>query len=105
MSTAPRLRPLSTSFTPLVRYGIAVVSVGLGVLLLYGVGKLAAGAYDGRPVLLVAVAVSALYGGTGPGILALGLATLVARDPVLAVAGVLLVLLCTRFRRAGPVPP
>ena len=105
MSTAPRLRPLSTSFTPLVRYGIAVVSVGLGVLLLYGVGKLAAGAYDGRPVLLVAVAVSALYGGTGPGILALGLATLVARDPVLAVAGVLLVLLCTRFRRAGPGHP
>src|SRR4029453_5520552 len=36
------------------------------------------------------------------GILALGLATLVARDPVLAVAGALLVLLCTRFRRAGP---
>ncbi len=105
MSTAPRLRPLSTSFTPLVRYGIAVVSVSLGVLLLYGVGKLAAGAHDGRPVLLVAVAVSALYGGTGPGILALGLATLVARDPVLAMAGVLLVLLCTRFRRADPGRP
>jgi len=88
-----------------VRYGIAVVSVSLGVLLLYGVGKLAAGAHDGRPVLLVAVAVSALYGGTGPGILALGLATLVARDPVLAMAGVLLVLLCTRFRRADPGRP
>jgi len=79
--------------------------VSLGVLLLYGVGKLAAGAHDGRPVLLVAVAVSALYGGTGPGILALGLATLVARDPVLAMAGVLLVLLCTRFRRADPGRP
>lgn len=105
MSTAPRLRPLSTSFTPLVRYGIAVVSVSLGVLLLYGVGKLAAGAHDGRPVLLVAVAVSALYGGTGPGILALGLATLVARDSVLAMAGVFLVLLCTRFRRADPGRP
>jgi len=88
-----------------LRYAVAVLSVGVGALLLFGVGKLAAGGYDGRPVLLVAVAVSALYGGNGPGFLALGLATLVARDPVLAVAGVLLVLLCTRFRRAGPGHP
>jgi len=66
---------------------------------------MAAGAYDGRPVLLVAIAVSTLYGGTGPGILALGLAAVVARDPVLAIAGVLLVLLCARFRRAGPGHP
>ncbi|MFL5514442.1 MAG: hypothetical protein ACJ8CN_18620, partial [Gemmatimonadales bacterium] len=78
--------------------------MGLVVLLLFGVGKMAAGAYDGRPVLLVAVAVSALYGGTGPGVLALALATLVTRDPVLAVAGALLVLLCTLFRRAVPGP-
>ncbi|MFL5537297.1 MAG: hypothetical protein ACJ8AP_16440, partial [Gemmatimonadales bacterium] len=73
MSTSPRFRPLSSSFSPLQRYGLAVVSVGLVVLLLFGVGKMAAGAYDGRPVLLVAVAVSALYSGTGPGILALAL--------------------------------
>ncbi|MFL5477014.1 MAG: PAS domain-containing protein [Gemmatimonadales bacterium] len=104
MSTSPRFRPLSSSFSPLQRYGLAVVSVGLVVLLLFGVGKMAAGAYDGRPVLLVAVAVSALYGGTGPGVLALALATLVTRDPVLAVAGALLVLLCTLFRRAVPGP-
>ena len=103
MSTSPRFRPPPTLSTPLLRYGLAAVSVALGVLLLLGVRKLAAGAYDGRPALLVAVAVSALYGGTGPGILALGLATLVARDPVLAVAGVLLVLLCSRFRRTDPV--
>jgi hypothetical protein len=105
VSGSPRFRPLSIRFTPLLRYAVAVLSVGLGVLLLFGVGKIGAGAYDGRPVLLVAVAVSALYGGTGPGILALGLATLVARDPVLAVAGGFLVLLCTRFRRAGPGRP
>jgi hypothetical protein len=105
MFTTPRFRPLSTYFTPLLRYGLAVVSVGLGALLLFGMGRMAAGAYDGRPVLLVAVAVSALYGGIGPGILALALATLVARDPVLAVAGVLLVLLCARFRRAGSGQP
>jgi hypothetical protein len=105
VSTSPHLRPLSTSFTPVLRYAVAVLSVGVGALLLFGVGKLAAGGYDGRPVLLVAVAVSALYGGIGPGFLALGLTTVVARDPVLAVAGVLLVLLCTRFRRAGPGHP
>ncbi|HEX6407102.1 MAG TPA: PAS domain-containing protein [Gemmatimonadales bacterium] len=105
MSISPRLRPLSSSLTPVLRYAVAVLSVGVGALLLFGVGKLAAGGYDGRPILLVAVAVSALYGGMGPGFLALGLATLVTRDPVLAAAGVLLVLLCTRFRRAGPGHP
>jgi PAS domain S-box-containing protein len=103
VSTSPRFRLPPILSSPLLRYGLALVSVGLGVLLLLGVGRLTGGAYDGRPALLVAVAMSALYGGTGPGILALGLATLVARDPVFAAAGVLLVLLCSRFRRTGPV--
>src|SRR3954447_9294202 len=102
MSSFPPFRPLSTQLPPLLRYGVAVGAVGLGVLLLFGAGKMAAGAYDARPVLLVAVAVSALYGGIGPGTLALALATLIARDPVLAFAGALLVLLCAWFRRAGP---
>src|SRR5215203_3028956 len=100
VSTSPRIRLPSSLPAPLLGYGLAVLSVGLGVLLLLGVGRLA---YDGRPALLVAVALSALYGGTGPGILALGLAILVARDPVFAAAGVLLALLCFRFRRTGPV--
>jgi PAS domain S-box-containing protein len=103
VSTSPRFRLSPILSSPALGYGLALVSVGLGVLLLLGVERLTGGAYDGRPALLVAVAMSALYGGTGPGILALGLATLVARDPVFAAAGVLLVLLCSRFRRSGPV--
>jgi hypothetical protein len=103
VSTSPRFRLPPILSSPPLRYGLALVSVGLGVLLLLGVEKLTGGAYDGRPSLLVAVAMSALYGGTGPGILALALATLVARDPVFAATGVLLVLLCSRFRRSGPV--
>jgi hypothetical protein len=67
---------------------------------------------DARPALLVAVVVSALYGGPGPGLLALGLATLVGRDPVVLVAGALLAAVCAGFRRPasrrqpapGPVP-
>lgn len=56
---------------------------------------------DARPALLVAVAVSALYGGVGPGLLALTLATLVGRDPVVMIAGALLVAVCASFRRSG----
>jgi hypothetical protein len=103
VSTSPRFRLPPILSSPPLRYGLALVSVGLGVLLLLGVERLTGGAYDGRPALLVAVVMSALYGGTGPGILALGLATLVARDPVFAAAGVLLVLLCSRFRRTGSI--
>jgi hypothetical protein len=103
VSTSPRFRLSPILSSPAMGYGLALVSVGLGVLLLLGVERLTGGAYDGRPAVLVAVAVSALYGGTGPGILALALATLVARDPVFAAAGVLLVLLCSRFRRIGPL--
>jgi hypothetical protein len=54
---------------------------------------------DARPALLVAVAVSALYGGIGPGLAALALATVVARDPVLATAGAVLALICAGFSR------
>jgi len=57
------------------------------------------GAQDTRPALLVAVAFSALYGGLGPGLLALALSTLAAHDPVLLAAGAILAALCTRFRR------
>ena len=59
---------------------------------------------DARPALLVAVAVSALYGGLGPGILALALAGLLAPDPVVLVAGAALAAVCATFRRARPAP-
>jgi len=57
------------------------------------------GPYDARPALLVAVAVSALYAGRGPALVALALATLVARDPVVLVVGALLGAVCAGFRR------
>jgi hypothetical protein len=56
-------------------------------------------AQDVRPALLVAIAFSALYGGFGPGLLALALSTPAAHDPVLLGAGAILAGLCTRFRR------
>jgi len=80
-----------------MRYGLAVVSVGAALLLMLGLRLVAV--EDARPALLVAVAVSALYAGLGPGLLALVLATLVARDPVVLVAGALLAGVCAGFRR------
>jgi len=59
------------------------------------------GSQDARPALLVAVAFSALYGGLGPGLLALSLSTLAAHDAVLLGAGAILAVLCARFR--GPL--
>jgi hypothetical protein len=60
-----------------------------------------AGSQDARPALLVAVAFSALYGGLGPGLVALALSALAAHDPVLLGAGAILAVLCARFR--GPL--
>jgi hypothetical protein len=56
---------------------------------------------DARPALVVAVGISGLYAGAGPGLLALALATFVTRDPVLLIAGAILVLACARFGRSG----
>jgi hypothetical protein len=83
------------------RYGLALLSVGAAVLLMYGLKPFSA---DARPALLVAIAVSALYGGLGPGILALALVALVARDPVVLVAGAALGGICASFQRARPGP-
>lgn len=55
---------------------------------------------DARPVLLVAVVVSALYGGLGPGFLALALAAVISGDLPVMVAGALLALVCSAFQRA-----
>jgi hypothetical protein len=85
---------------PAVRYGLSALTVGLAVLLMLAVARFA-GSYDARPALLLAIAVSALYGGVGPGVLALVLVTLAARDPVLLVVGAALAAVCAKFRPTG----
>jgi hypothetical protein len=96
-SGAPRDRSIWPPPARLLRYGLAVLSVGIAFLLMLGLQLVAVD--DARPALLVAVAISALYGGLGPGFLALALATLVGRDPVVLVAGLLLAAVCAGFRR------
>jgi hypothetical protein len=86
----------------LQRYGLALLSVGAAVLLMHALDLLTA---DTRPVLLVAIAVSALYSGLGPGLLALALSGLIARDPVVLVAGAALAGVCVTFRRARSKGP
>jgi PAS domain-containing protein len=86
-----------------LRYGVALVSVGAALLLMAGLGHLSGG-YDGRPALLVAVTVSALYGGVGPGLVAVALSGLAVRDPVILIAGAILSLMCAWYRRSGLVP-
>ena len=86
----------------LQRYGLALLSVGAAALLMYALKLFST---DARPALLVAIAVSALYGGLGPGILALGLAGLISRDPVILIAGAALVGVCATFRRARSSTP
>jgi hypothetical protein len=94
----------------LLRYGLAIVSVGAALLLMQGLELLSVA--DARPALLVAVAVSTLYGGLGPGLTALALASVISRDPGVFVAGALLAGVCALFRRppttekpASPVEP
>jgi hypothetical protein len=102
--SAPHPRRSLSALTlpaPLRRYGLSALSVGVAVLLMLGFTALA-GEADTRPALLVAVVVSSLYGGLGPGLLALALATLVARDPVILLAGALLTVVCARARRHPP---
>jgi hypothetical protein len=96
-SRTPRSRSAWPPPATLLRYGLALLSVGAAILLMLGLRLVAV--EDARPALLVAVAVSALYGGFGPGLLALALATLVGRDPVVLVAGALLAGVCASFRR------
>jgi PAS domain-containing protein len=87
----------------LLRYGLAVASVGAAALIVHGLKSFSA--QDARPALLVAIAVSALYGGLGPGLVALALAVLTAPDPVVLIAGAVLAAVCSHFRRArSPLP-
>jgi PAS domain-containing protein len=88
----------------LLRYGLAVASVGAALLIIHALKSFSA--QDARPALLVAIAISALYGGLGPGLLALALAGLAAPDPVVLIAGAALAAVCASFRRArSPVRP
>lgn len=104
----PRSRPprLGSVWPPppsALRYGLAVLSVVAAVLLMRALTLIAVP--DARPALLVAVAASALYGGAGPGLVALALVSLVSRDPGLLVAAALLAGVCLLFRRAPVADP
>jgi len=81
------------------RYGLALLAVGAAVLLIRGLDVLGA---DGRPALLVAIAVSALYGGFGPALLALLLAAIIVPDTAILIAGGALAGVCVLFRRGRP---
>jgi PAS domain len=101
--SSPRSAGTSTPLSILLRYGLALLTAGACILLLR---TLQHTSIDARPVLMLAVAVSALYGGFAPGLLALGLVTLFARDPVVLVAGGALLGLCVAFRRVrAPAKP
>ena len=93
-------RSLSAWPPPIIvrRYGVAALSVGGAALLMQGLQLLSV--EDARPALLVAVVVGALYGGLGPGLMAVALASLVSRDLGVLVAGAALAGVCTLFRRA-----
>jgi PAS domain S-box-containing protein len=76
---------------------LAIVAAAAAVLLVRGLELLLLP--DARPALLVAVAVSALYGGAGPAFVALALVSVASRDPGVLVAGALLLAVCALFRR------
>jgi PAS domain S-box-containing protein len=97
-SRSPEPRSARPPREILLPYGIAVLSVALVGLLMQALARLTA--VDTRPALLVAVAVSALYGGLGPGVLALLLAGFLSRDPGVLLAGAALAGVCAIFRRA-----
>ena len=77
---------------------MALLAVGMAVLLVEVLRLLSVP--DVTPALLVAVAAGALYGGAGPGLVALALVFLVSGDPGVLVGGALLTGICLLFRRA-----
>ncbi len=84
----------------LLSYAVGALSVALAALLMEALARFTP--EDTRPALLVAVTVSALYGGLGPGALALLLVGLVSRDPGVLLTGAVLVAVCAVFRRSRP---
>ncbi len=81
-----------------LRYGLSVLAVIVAVVIMQALGMVLR--WDTRPALLVAVAVSALYGGTGPGVIASVLAGLVSSEPGVVLGGLALTLVCRMFRHA-----
>ena len=98
VSRSPEPRSVRPPREILLPYGVAVLSVALAGLLMQALARLTA--VDTRPALLVAVTVSALFGGLGPGVLALLLAGFLSRDPGVLLAGAALAAVCAIFRRA-----
>jgi PAS domain len=87
------------SFSAPWRYGLAAAAVGIAVLVMLALRSWGV-AGDGAPVLLAAVAVGFLFGGPGPGLLALLVSGIVVRDPIILGAGAILGAVCEIFRRA-----
>jgi hypothetical protein len=98
-SRSPAPRSVWPPRVMLLRFGVSILSVAAATLLMRAVAALSV--WDASPALLVAVAVSALYGGIGPGALAVVLAGLVSPSPSVLLAGVALVAVCMVFRRAS----
>jgi hypothetical protein len=84
----------------LLRYGLAILTLGAAVLLMQGLSMVLR--WDTRPILLVAIAISAQYGGIGPGLLAAVLAGLFAGEPGVLLGGIGLTFVCGWFRRSPP---
>jgi hypothetical protein len=80
------------------RYGVAIVATGLAVLLVQAADMVLR--WDTRSLILVAVALGALYGGTGPGVLASIMGALAHSDPGVLLGGLALTLVCRVFVRA-----
>ena len=102
-SSRPSVSPLARYPRDiLLRYGLAVLTVAVAVLLMQGLSMVLR--WDTRPILLVAIAVTVLYGGTGPGLLAAGLAGLLASEPGVLLGGIALTFVCRSFRRTPADP-
>ena len=83
--------------TIVLRYGVSILAVAAAVLVMQALAMLAR--WDTRPLLMVAVAVSALYGGTGPGIVAAFIGGFISSEPGVVLAGVALTLTCRILAR------
>jgi PAS domain len=81
------------------RYGLAAAALGIAVLVMLALRSWGVDG-DAAPVLLAAVAVGFLYGGPGPGLLALLVSGILIRDPIILGAGAALGAVCEIFRRA-----
>jgi hypothetical protein len=80
-------------------YGFTALAVGVSVGIMLALRSAGVGS-DASSALLLAVAVGFLYGGLGPGVFALALSGLIARDAGMVAIGAILGVVCEIFRRA-----